>query len=80
MKVIIDSGASVNIVDATAYQKLKCNITINSSDVKIFANGSSAPLPLKGKFQAKINSNNKDSNHILRNRVTAPQQNLDFFK
>ena len=57
---IPDTGASVNIVDFDTYTKLKQHkhYPLLHTNTRIFAYGSTSPLPLKGMFVAKLSCNN----------------------
>jgi hypothetical protein len=53
--VIVDLGASVNIVDEVTYFKLlKPNCELKQAKANIFAYGSSKPLPLRVKFTVLV--------------------------
>ena len=47
--VIVDSGASVNIVDDVTYDKLKPSCELKKAKANIFAYGSSEPHLLREK-------------------------------
>ena len=57
----IDSGAFVNVICEHDFNKLK-NIELKTSKTKIFAYGSSTPLPIMGCFYSKITRRDKDEN------------------
>ena len=57
--VIVDSGASVNIVDDVSYEKLKHKCELRPSNAKVYPYGSTTPLPLRGKFIAAVHSKMK---------------------
>ena len=53
---LVDTGATVDIVDSATYSKLKQQVPLQKSTTKIFAYGFQTPLPLKGQFQATLES------------------------
>lgn len=57
--VIIDSGASVNIIDEATYQRLAPGCKLDNARAKICTYGSTTPLPLRGKFTTTINAKKK---------------------
>ena len=68
IQVMLDSGASVNIIDETTYQKLKCKPPLTKSTVPIFPYGSRTPLPAVGKFASLVESKLRFTNatfHVL---------------
>ena len=56
VKFLIDTGASVNIIDSKTYEQLKGLVQLEKCTTQIFAYGSSKPLPLKGRFQTTMES------------------------
>ena len=51
--VIVDSGASVNVLDSATFNRLsESGVVLRDSRVKIYAYGSKTPLPVKGIFNA----------------------------
>ena len=58
VQMIIDSGASTNIIDETAYQQIckREKIAITKPTNKILAYGSEKPLPAMGQFRATLES------------------------
>jgi hypothetical protein len=56
--VIIDSGASVNVLDKNTFHRLyngpKNTIKLSDSRVKLFSYGAVTPLPVLGKFDAMV--------------------------
>ena len=53
--VIIDSGASVNILDKDTFHLLNShNITFTESRTKLFSYGAATPLPVLGQFDATV--------------------------
>ncbi|KAL4231673.1 hypothetical protein ACF0H5_009252 [Mactra antiquata] len=71
VKVIIDSGSTVNIIDKETWEHLKNNkvscYSNQLSDKKLFPYGCKEPLNLSGEFEADISLN--DKKQILK-RVT----------
>ena len=53
---MVDSGASVNIIDYNTFQKLskKVNIILKPSSSRIFTYGSDSPMTLKGSFVSNV--------------------------
>ena len=53
---LVDSGASVNIIDIETLEKIwkVCEIGLETTNSKIYLFESNKPLKLKGKFNAKI--------------------------
>lgn len=47
-EVLIDSGASVNLLDEKTYQKVKSNVALERSNKKILPYGTQTPLTLLG--------------------------------
>ena len=56
MSFLVDTGATVDLIDSTTYDHMKDDISLQKSSTKIYAYGSQAPLPLKGQFQATLES------------------------
>ena len=59
VEILIDSGASINILDKTTFAKIKETnplITLLSSSTKVFAYASDTPLALAGKFTSEIST------------------------
>ena len=55
--VIIDSGASVNVLDSDTFSQLTDKgIILRHSNVKIYPYGSETPLPVKGTFNANVST------------------------
>ena len=55
-KFIVDSGAGVNIIDSHSFDKL-CqteNLSLRSTDMKLFTYGSDVPMKLRGKVNCQI--------------------------
>ena len=56
---VVDTGATVDVIDSKTYDRLKSSVKLCKSTTKIFAYGSNKPLPLKGEFQATVESNKR---------------------
>ena len=56
---LIDTGATVDVVDNPTYQSIKNDVKLEPTKTKIFAYGSSTPLKLRGCFQASIESKSR---------------------
>ena len=55
--VIVDSGASVNVLDSATFNRLsESGVILRDSRVKIYAYGSKTPLPVKGIFKANVST------------------------
>ena len=55
--VIVDSGASVNVLDSATFNRLsESGVVLRDSRVKIYAYGSKTPLPVKGIFNANVST------------------------
>ena len=53
--VIIDSGASVNVLDSQAFQRFR-DISLSKTDLRVFPYGSPTPIPVKGTFDMHVSS------------------------
>ena len=51
VQFLVDTGATVDLVDSKTYDLLRNKVTLNKSNAKIYAYGATKPLPLKGRFQ-----------------------------
>ncbi len=58
-KVLVDTGASVDLIDAKTFDKLKNAVKLTKTNTKIFPYGSNKPLPMKGEFQATVESKSR---------------------
>ena len=56
MHFLIDTGATVDIIDANTFEKLRKKVSLQKSTTKMYAYGFQTPLPLKGQFQATLES------------------------
>ena len=54
--ILVDSGASVNIIDTETLEKIPnvCEIGLETANSKIYTFGSNNPMKLKAKFNATI--------------------------
>ena len=53
---LIDTGATVDIFDSNTFEKLNKKLSLQKSSTKIYAYRFQTPLPLKGQFQATLES------------------------
>ena len=60
IKVMIDSGARVNLLDETAYQQLK-KPTLSFTGARIHPYGCEDPLPILGKFTSTVTYQDSES-------------------
>lgn len=51
---MIDSGSSVNILDAVTFGKLKTKYKLQNSSMKVYTYGSNKPMKMLGKFKADV--------------------------
>ena len=56
INVVVDSGATVNILDDVSYEELKASCELQPSAAKIYPYGSPTALPLRGKCKAAVHS------------------------
>ena len=56
---LVDTGATVNIIDSKTYESLQHQVKLEPTKTKLFANGSSTPLQLKGCINAMIESKSR---------------------
>ena len=61
VRILVDSGASVNMLDPSAYEAIlqRKQIPLAPTKTRIHAFGAPKPLRLRGKFQAALESANK---------------------
>ncbi len=57
--VLVDTGSSINILDESVYLDMKNKPVLSKADTKAFAYGQKNQLPMKGKFQATIETDKK---------------------
>ena len=58
--MMIDSGASVNVIDSSAFRKLaQTGVTLHKSNIRLFTYGSTSPLAIRGSFVASITANKR---------------------
>ena len=63
IKMIIDTGASIDIVDETAFKHInQDNITLQPSSKRLLAYGSKTQLMSRGQFQGTISFQNQQCN------------------
>ena len=53
--VIVDSGASVNVLDSLSFQRFQ-GISLSKTDLRVYPYGSSSPIPVKGTFETHVSS------------------------
>ena len=51
---LIDTRATVDIIDSNTFEKLNKKVSLQKSSTKIYAYRFQTPLPLKGQFQATL--------------------------
>jgi hypothetical protein len=56
---MIDTGASVNIIDEGTFSKLKIRPELEKATSRLFAYGANHPIKIKGKFQTAAESKDK---------------------
>ena len=63
VRMNIDSGASVNIIDSEVFEKLKGrkDVKLSKTKNKLFGYGSKTPLEVQGCFEAQVESKHKIS-------------------
>ena len=59
VKFLIDTGATVDVIDNPTFQSLQKKVNLEPTNTKIFVYGSSTPLKLHGCFQASIESKSR---------------------
>jgi len=59
IKFIIDSGASVNLIDEKQWSSMRNRPHLKQAKSKIFSYGSKTPMPILGMFDATVESNNR---------------------
>ncbi|XP_051992411.1 uncharacterized protein K02A2.6-like [Xyrauchen texanus] len=62
IQVMLDSGATVNIIDETTYHRLRHKPSLTKCTVPIFPYGSSTPLPTLGEFTSLVESKSRFTN------------------
>ena len=66
VEMIIDTGASVNLLDEKTFRRINCgNTALKPAHTKIYSYGSKAPLPLLGTLSATVTSSNISTNTQL---------------
>ena len=56
LSFLIDTGASINLIDEKTFNKFKTKPALNSVSTKIFAYGANKPTVIIGLFRAEIES------------------------
>ncbi|KAK3083972.1 hypothetical protein FSP39_006106 [Pinctada imbricata] len=59
MKIIVDTGSSINIVEETTVNKMRNKPKLQKSDISAFAYGQKEKLRIRGKFSASVESKDK---------------------
>jgi len=59
LNFVIDSGASVNILDESSFSKLRPQPSLKRAQSNIYTYGAKSPLSLKGSFHAAVESNDR---------------------
>ena len=62
---IVDTGATVDVIDSKTYDRLQSSVKLSKSTTKIFAYGSDKPLFLKGQFQEALESDKRFTNSVI---------------
>lgn len=62
INMLIDSGASCNVIDSNTWKILKSNVKLNKCDRKVYAYGAKSPLHVIGKFDTNISINDQKRN------------------
>lgn len=81
MPIIVDSGASVNVIDRSMWEflkkfKIKCESRL--SDKKIYAYGNTQPLSVAGSFIARVSVGDKSVDaefYVVRKRASVAREN-----
>ena len=56
INILVDTGASVNLIDSTTYNTLEKIPQLKKSNTKIFTYGGEKPMKIIGKFEAMVES------------------------
>ena len=59
VQMVVDTGASVNIIDELTFQKLGQPLPLQKCKTRIFAYGASDKVPIIGKFEATLETKTK---------------------
>ena len=63
--VIIDSGASVNVLDSQAFHRFR-DVSLLKTDLRVFPYGSPTPVPVKGTFDTRVSSDSTGLSTVAR--------------
>ena len=63
-RMLVDTGSSINVIDEKAYNAIKPKPTLNKTDTKVYAYGSTEAVKIMGQFQAMIETQNKFQKYI----------------
>ena len=61
VQFLADTSATVDLVDFKTYDLLRNEVTLNKSNIKIYAYGAAELLPLKGRFLATVESKTRNT-------------------
>ncbi|KAK3731996.1 hypothetical protein QZH41_005497 [Actinostola sp. cb2023] len=75
--MIIDSGASVNVLDGQNYKRLERLVSLAKSDIRIFPYGSTHPLPF-GPVVSTVNAVKNSEVERIISEHKAPQRRVPF--
>lgn len=59
LKMLVDTGSSINVIDEKAYNAMKPKPKLNKTDTKVYAYGSIEAVKIMGQFQAMIETKDK---------------------
>ncbi|MCG8048362.1 MAG: DDE-type integrase/transposase/recombinase [Candidatus Thiodiazotropha taylori] len=59
INLLIDSGASCNVIDSDTWKMLKTHVKMTKCDRKVYAYGAKSPLHVLGKFETDISINDQ---------------------
>ena len=67
VNLIVDSGATVNVLDNATFFRITMNkpITLSPTDIKLFPYGSSTPLSIQGSFSSQISHKDNVTNAVF---------------
>eukprot|EP00794_Sanderia_malayensis_P011546 gene11546-12741_t len=78
VKVMIDSGSTVNVIDETTFKKINnaSRKRLKPTNHRIYAYGNDAPLPLSGTFEAILKSKDRVQTNAIMHVVSGNYGNL----
>ena len=59
VKILIDTGSSINVMDESTYKSMKQKPKLCKSDTKVYAYGANEKVSLLGKFQTTVETSDK---------------------